>query len=76
MQELYDAAARLVHDRVPEWQSTWQDTVVAAARRTGRALADLGQGTAPHLNQAQVSSTIADPGLGYGMCGRLTTWHP
>lgn len=76
MQELYDAAARLVRDRIPGWRATWEQTVAAAARSTDRALTDLAAGVAPHLGAAQVSSTLADPGLRYGMCGRLTTWHP
>ncbi|SDD42904.1 Cupin domain-containing protein [Sanguibacter gelidistatuariae] len=76
MQELYDAAARLVRDRVPGWRATWEATVAAAARTTDQALTDLAAGVAPHLSRAQVASTPADPGLRYGMCGRLTTWHP
>ena len=76
MQELYDAAAGLVRDRVPGWQTTWQETVVAAAHTTNLALSDLAQGAGPHLKRAQISATNADPGLRYGMCGRLTTWHP
>lgn len=76
MQELYDAAARLVRDRIPGWRATWERTVAAAAGTTDRALTDLAAGVAPHLGAAQVSSTLADPGLRYGMCGRLTTWHP
>lgn len=75
MQELYDAAAGLVRDRVPGWRATWQETVVAAARTTDHALSDLAQGTGPHLARAQISATTADPGLRYGMCGRLTTWR-
>ena len=76
MRELYDAAARLVRDRVPGWRATWESTVAAAASSTDQALSNLATGLAPHLGRAQVSSTQADPGLRYGMCGRLTTWHP
>ena len=75
MQELYDAAARLVRHRVPGWHTTWQATVVASAHATDQALSDLAQGTGPHLARAQISATNADPGLRYGMCGRLTTWR-
>ena len=76
MQELYDAAARIVRERVPGWRAIWEATVVPSARATNYALADLARGAAPHLNRAQISASIPDPGLRYGMCGRLTTWHP
>lgn len=76
MQELYDAAARIVRERVPRWRATWEASVVPTARATNYALADLAKGAGPHLNRARISATVADPGLRYGMCGHLTTWHP
>lgn len=75
MGELYDAAARLVRDKAPGWQVTWDSTVRASADRTAGALAALAVGTAPHLRDAATASTQARPGPPrYGMCGRLRTW--
>lgn len=75
MGELYDAAARLVRDKVPGWQLTWDSTVRASADRTAAALVALAAGTAPHLRDAATASTQARPGPPrYGMCGRLRTW--
>jgi len=75
MGELYDAAARLVRDKVPGWQLTWDSTVRASTDRTADVLAALAVGTAPHLRDAATASTQARPGPPrYGMCGRLRTW--
>ncbi|KQT96703.1 cupin domain-containing protein [Sanguibacter sp. Leaf3] len=75
MGELYDAAARLVREKVPGWQLTWDSTVRASADRTAAALAALAVGTAPHLRDAATASTQARSGPPrYGMCGRLRTW--
>jgi len=75
MGELYDAAARLVRDKVPGWQLTWDSMVRASADRTAGALVALAVGTAPHLRDAATASTQARPGPPrYGMCGRLRTW--
>jgi hypothetical protein len=75
MGELYDAAARLVRDKVPGWQLTWDSTVRASADRTAGALVALAAGAAPHLRDAATASTQARSGPPrYGMCGRLRTW--
>lgn len=75
MGELYEAAARLVRDKVPGWQARWDATVRASTDRTASALVELAAGDAPHLRDAATASTQARPGPPrYGMCGRLRTW--
>jgi mannose-6-phosphate isomerase-like protein (cupin superfamily) len=77
MGELYDAAARLVQDKVPGWQDRWDSTVRDSTTRTADALVALAAGTAPHLRTAHVASVEARLGPPrYGMCGRLRTWPP
>ena len=75
MGELYDAAARLVQDKVPGWQERWDSTVRQTTTRTADALVALAAGSAPHLRTAETASVQARPApLRYGMCGRLRTW--
>ena len=75
MGELYDAAARLVQDKVPGWQERWDSTVRQSTARTADALVALAAGSAPHLRTAETASVEARPApLRYGMCGRLRTW--
>ena len=75
MGELYDAAARLVQDKVPGWQERWDSTVRQTTARTADALVALAAGSAPHLRTAETASVEARPApLRYGMCGRLRTW--
>lgn len=75
MGELYDAAARLVQDKVPGWQERWDSTVRQTTAQTADALVALAAGSAPHLRAAQTASVQARPApLRYGMCGRLRTW--
>ncbi|ACZ20515.1 Cupin [Sanguibacter keddieii DSM 10542] len=75
MGELYDAAARLVQDKVPGWQERWDSTVRQTTTRTADALEALAAGSAPHLRTAETASVQARPApLRYGMCGRLRTW--
>lgn len=75
MGELYDAAARLVQDKVPGWQERWDSTVRQTTARTAGALEALADGSAPHLRTAETASVQARPApLRYGMCGRLRTW--
>ncbi|MCL3859473.1 cupin domain-containing protein [Actinotalea sp. K2] len=73
---LHAAAARLVSDRVPQWQRIVHEGVERSTAETLGALAGLARGEGTHLAGASVDSTSARPGpLRYGMCGRLQTWQ-
>lgn len=75
MGELYDAAARLVQEKVPGWQARWDATVRQTTDQTAEALLALAAGTAPHLRTARTTTATPRPGpLRHGMCGHLRTW--
>lgn len=73
---LHARAARLVSDRVPQWQERWNATVAAETERTRRQLKALGEGLPGALGAASVTRATPVGGEpGFGMCGRLTTWE-
>ncbi|WP_404434713.1 cupin domain-containing protein [Microbacterium lacus] len=74
--ELHARAARLVRDRVPQWQELWVSTVAAETERTRAQLEALRAGLPGTLGEASVVRAVPTPGdRGYGMCGRLKTWE-
>ena len=76
LEALHARAARLVQPRVAGWRATWEATVAAEVERTRRQLDALEDGLPGALAASAVvraTPMAGDPG--FGMCGRLTTWH-
>lgn len=72
---LYERAAALVSDHVPQWRETWERGVGAQVEATEQALSDLAFGRAPHLAASSVHvGERREDTFRYGMCGRLRTW--
>jgi len=76
LEAFYTAAAALVRDRVPGWQSTWADGPLAAAQRTGDQLQRLERGSSEHLRLGRLAVLTPAAERAYGMCGRLLTFPP
>ena len=76
LEALHGRAARLVQPRVAQWRPTWEVTVAAETERTRRQLDALGAGLPGALGAASVARATPNAGdRGFGMCGRLATWH-
>jgi mannose-6-phosphate isomerase-like protein (cupin superfamily) len=75
LDELYQAAASLVRDRVPRWRTLWRDGPLARAVDTGDHLDVLCHGHHGHLATAAVH-TAAPAATRFGMCGHLSPWEP
>jgi mannose-6-phosphate isomerase-like protein (cupin superfamily) len=76
LEALHARAARLVRPRVAEWRATWESTVAAETERTRTQLDALGEGVPGALGAASVVRATRHAGeRGFGMCGRLATWH-
>jgi len=71
---LYQAAAALVRERVPEWREWWRGGPLARAVDTGDHLDLLGAGHSSHLATSAVH-TAAPAATRWGMCGHLTGWR-
>lgn len=71
---LYQAAAALVRERVPEWRERWRGGPLARAVDTGDHLDLLGAGHSSHLATSAVH-TAAPAATRWGMCGHLTGWR-
>ncbi|MDP9794849.1 mannose-6-phosphate isomerase-like protein (cupin superfamily) [Catenuloplanes nepalensis] len=69
----YDAAARLVRGRIPQWREIWQATVAAQTARTAEMLNNLDAGDGSHLREGGVLGAPRSETDGWGMCGRLGT---
>jgi hypothetical protein len=73
LDELYEAAARLVRDRVSTWRTLWRDGPLARAVDTGDHLDVLSHGHHGHLATATVQTAAPAP-TRFGMCGHLSPW--
>ncbi|MGR0161133.1 cupin domain-containing protein [Paenarthrobacter nitroguajacolicus] len=68
-------AVRLIHSRVPEWKSLWEETIAPESTRTAEWLDELAQGQFSHFADATVARSDANrPGAIFGMCGTLQKW--
>ncbi|MBR8745592.1 cupin, partial [Nocardiopsis sp. MG754419] len=67
--DLYDAALRLVADRLPEWRTRFAHGPGAEVARTASHLEALASGDTAHLSRASVHRGVAGPA--WGMCGHL-----
>jgi hypothetical protein len=75
LDDLYQAAAALVRDRVSTWRSLWRDGPLARAVDTGDHLDGLCHGHYGHLGMSTVH-TAAPAATRFGMCGHLSAWVP
>jgi hypothetical protein len=74
--ELHRDAVRLVAPKIDEWSRLWKQTVEAETERTRDRLAALAAGDPAQLSDAIVTrAPEVSAERGYGMCGRLRTWH-
>jgi mannose-6-phosphate isomerase-like protein (cupin superfamily) len=85
LEELYEAAARLVRPKLNAWRAPWEAGPLAAARRTGEQLDALARGRLDHLLDgaiyalpapAEGSQDEAQPLRRLGMCGTLAIYQP
>lgn len=73
---LHARAARLVQPKVAAWRALWERTVAVETARTRAQLDALSAGEVGALGSASVRRAVpTGADLGYGMCGRLRTWH-
>lgn len=71
--ELWQAAARLVRNRIPAWRDLWRSGPLAHTVTTGDFLDQLAEGEVSHL----ASSDVYTPAAGtdrFGMSGRVRSW--
>jgi mannose-6-phosphate isomerase-like protein (cupin superfamily) len=73
LDQLYQAAAALVRDRVARWRELWRLGPLARAVDTGDHLELLADGRSSHLATSEVHAAGAEQRR-FGMCGHLSTW--
>jgi hypothetical protein len=73
LDHLYQSAAALVQDRVPQWRALWRDGPLARAVDTGDHLDVLADGRSGHLATSTIQTAPA-PVPRFGMCGHLSAW--
>lgn len=73
--DLYQAAGRLVRERVTDWQRLWQQRVSDQVERTRVHLERLAEGDPTHLGDSAVHSAPRTTEEIFGMCGRLQVWR-
>jgi mannose-6-phosphate isomerase-like protein (cupin superfamily) len=71
---LYEAAGRLVRDRVPDWRARWHAGPHAQSERTRAQLTALAAGDPRHLHGSRVRVASGSTAR-LGMCGHLSAWH-
>lgn len=70
----YEAATRIVAERVAGWRRIWAAGPLAQAERTGEQLDALARSDGCHLFDATLGGAGAAPDEAWGMCGRLTVF--
>jgi mannose-6-phosphate isomerase-like protein (cupin superfamily) len=73
LDHVYQSAAALVQDRVPQWRKLWRDGPLARAVDTGDHLDVLADGRSGHLAMSAVHAAAPSEPR-FGMCGHLYTW--
>ncbi len=75
MDEFFEIAANLVHDKVPDWEAVWEAKILSTCRATERQLKAMQALNLSHLKEGHAFS-LASPKTPerFGFCGWLSPY--